>query len=188
MKLGTIPIIDFKKLNDLTQQPTTVESLLIRLILETGCRTDEALKIRPRDINLTLKKVQIYGSKNSHDRSVVLSDEAIKAIRAITHLESIAVNSTFISAVTLSTERKCQRIVLQRALRKMTTYLNLPHYTLHQLRHTCFDAIYQALGDVLAVMQFAGHKSINSTLEYVHHNAREKAQSSWSALIAKENV
>jgi len=179
MKLGTIPTNDFQKIAMHTINVTDINLILIRCIVESGCRTDEALKIRPRDFNFTLNTLQIYGSKNSHDRTIKVSPELIKDVRRVIQLHSIAINSELITKATDSKTHKCQRIVLQRTLKRLTTTLGLPNYTLHQIRHTCFDTVYKKLGDVYAVMQFAGHKSINSTLEYVHHNSKDKAQSAW---------
>ncbi len=51
----------------------------------------------------------------------------------------------------------------------------IPQFTTHTLRHLCLTDLARAGWDIHEIAQFAGHRSIQSTLTYIHLSGRELA-------------
>jgi integrase len=51
----------------------------------------------------------------------------------------------------------------------------VPEFTTHSLRHLCLTDLARANWDVHEIAAFAGHRSIQTTLLYIHLSGRELA-------------
>jgi integrase len=119
----------------------------------------------------------IPGLKNSYRRKVAISQALADRLRLFTHEYRFAIGSG---------SRQSQRRVLCRHWHKLTAS-TIPgvgrRINLHALRHTAFSRLYSATKDLLLVKQWAGHKSVNSTMVYMHLEASGAADSATQLLL-----
>ena len=52
----------------------------------------------------------------------------------------------------------------------------MPRFTTHTLRHLCLTDLARAGWDIHEIATFAGHRSVQTTLLYIHHSGRDLAR------------
>ncbi len=57
----------------------------------------------------------------------------------------------------------------------MADHAGLPGFTTHTPRHLCLTDLARADWDIHEIATFAGHRSIQTTLQYIHLSGRELA-------------
>jgi integrase/recombinase XerD len=60
-----------------------------------------------------------------------------------------------------------------KAVRRIARCCNLPQFTPHTLRHLCLTDLARANWDIHEIATFAGHRSVQTTLLYVHLSGRD---------------
>jgi len=138
----------------------------LQLLFETGARVSESLTLGEDDLvgaSLTIRPL-----KNSNPRVVTLSSGLVAKLR---RLPPGRWSRSLAETVRLDSVRRS----LTRHFHQRTKTLLGRRLNLHSLRHTAFSRLYVASKDLLLVKQWAGHKSINSTLVYLRVNNQEEA-------------
>src|SRR6266852_4017981 len=62
-----------------------------------------------------------------------------------------------------------------KVVRKIALRAEVPRFSTHTLRHLCLTDLARAGWELHAIATFAGHRSLASTLQYVHLSGRELA-------------
>ena len=144
--------------------------LAISLLYATGLRLDELCHLRCRDIYLGEGKVHVADSKNRRDRFVPLPASLKPLI--LYYWKSFPTGRRprlwlFTQQHSLDAPMDKQwvqdRILKQRQLLGVDGRL-----TAHSFRHAFATHSYENGMDLLSLMTFLGHRSINSTAIYVH--------------------
>lgn len=133
---------------------------LVRFLLYTGCRMNEALTLG-RD-RVSGKSVTFHHSlvKNGVTRTVPLVPQAADAWKAVCKLSES--ETPFGSLMPYWTFRD-HWDALRRHLR-----VNSPEFVPHMLRHTCATRLVLAGVPLPMVMKWLGHKSIQVTMRYTN--------------------
>lgn len=158
-------------------------ALMIRLLLLTGCRLREVMVARRSWVVLDRAWLVVpyaahkTGGARKEDKVVVLSDRALEVVRALL-LES---NGDWLVAGDgdgpLSGYRKMWLQLLEQA--------DLPHYRVHDLRHTFATYAITHGAGLETVKALLGHASIQSTERYAYllDGARREAANSVAAAL-----
>lgn len=147
--------------------------IFIQLLFETGARVSETLTLTSQ--SLLGASLAIAPLKNSLPRQVTLSPNLTAKLKTLPPLWSDA----FASGST----RDSRRRALARHFAALTkAHLNR-EVNLHALRHTAFSRLYAKTKDLLLVKQWAGHRSVNSTLVYMQLDHQEEADRANAALV-----
>jgi integrase len=140
---------------------------ILQLIFETASRVTESTELRPED--LTGSQIHIRSLKGSEPRDVLLSDNLTRK------LERMMDKEKFSHYISKSKNPETLRRILTRHLHKLTQFLLGERINLHCLRHTTISILYQETKDIVLVQAWSGHRSINSTRQYVHLDNKQKA-------------
>ena len=132
----------------------------IRLLVLTGCRRNEIVRLRWDDVDFEAGELQLRDSKTG-PRSVSLSPEAVEVLAAIPRVRG---NRWVIAGHDPSQPM----LSLSDHWRRVRSRADLKDVRLHDLRHT-FASRALALGESLPVIaKLLGHSQVKSTARYVH--------------------
>lgn len=153
------------------------KDILVELAMHTGARVSEILGLTRS--NFRGDKVHIKGTKGSMDRTVHINEDLMTKVKLL----DLGPKDTIVSLCTKASNLNTQRRILHRHISEMTNWLLGETYSMHTLRHTILTLLYRKSGDIYLVKQWAGHRAISSTLQYMHHCQKEKADMMVSELM-----
>jgi integrase len=140
------------------------------LMLDTGLRIGEVLKLEWPDVQLTPAKDAKYGyltiralnAKNSKSRNIPLTDRASAILKQQTPTETGFVFHRADGSVLYQTWLNQQHTAVRNALK-------LPEdFVLHSLRHTFGTRLGEAGADSFTIMRLMGHSTVIVSQRYVH--------------------
>lgn len=128
---------------------------MVIVLLDTGVRIGELLKLQAKDINFKTNLLTSWVNKADKPRSIPMTDRC-KAI-----LQGRADNPKLFA---------CNQNQIGQAWEIVRTALNRTDddFVPHALRHTCATRLLEAGIDIYTVKEWLGHKTIQTTLRYVH--------------------
>ena len=147
--------------------PDLKEQVMVALMYSAGLRIGEVCSLRYEDIDRKRMRIYIRHSKNRSDRYAILSNQVLDMLTRYwfqcghpkewlfpaNHQKSSPYSSTSFS-------------------NKFAKYRNTlgwnPRLTCHSFRHAFGTQLYENGADLLTIKELMGHKSLNSTLIYVH--------------------
>ena len=135
-----------------------------------GLRRCEVLGLRLSDLRLGEWRVLIREGKGGHERLVPLSPTFFSTVARYMDHERPQTSSDALF-VALKGARRGQPLSmpgLQQIIRDARLRAELSHGTCHELRHTCFTRLREAGMAIEAIQALAGHRSITSTVVYLH--------------------
>ena len=151
---------------------------LLLFLCNTGTRINEALAIRPRDLQFCRPfQVQLLG-KGRKERICPLWSETVTALRSI----PINIDSderVFLSTRGTALTRDGAAYILATHVRRASETspaLRGRRVTPHILRHSCAVALAQAGVDINVIRDPLGHASIATTSRYRHTNLKMKRE------------
>jgi integrase len=129
------------------------------VLLDTGLRTGELMRLEARDVDLNNNAVTAWGTKNDLSRTIPLTvrARAILAARAEQHTSGRLFPSGYWKL----------RLAWDRARSHMGLAED-EQFVLHTLRHTFCSRLVQRGVSITVVKQLAGHKTIAITMRYAH--------------------
>jgi integrase len=129
------------------------DALMLTLMLYTGCRSCELLRLRPRDFHG--ERVSITAAKGSNDRDVWLPAAVIAQV------------NQYIQSAALRPDDLLFPITTRQFRRIWDQWRPNPNKGTHAIRHTVGGALYLNSKDLLAVKYVLGHKNIQNTMVYL---------------------
>lgn len=156
-------------------------AVMVRVAMATGCRQDELVSARPRDLNLRLRQLTVVGKGNKL-RVVSLSDEAVTAFRLLParlggqhlfrhhgDLPYANVSSRF-AAIVAGT----QKVAREKGH-------DFRPFRFHDLRHFFAVDYLKRGGSIYDLQGEMGHSSVKVTEMYVQFLTPEEARAAKSA-------
>lgn len=142
-------------------EPNRVAVNVIKLLLLTGVRREEAMHAKWTEIDFERGQWFLPHTKNGHSRHVALNDGAIELLQSI---EQVSGNDyVFVNPRTkerLNTPVKTFKRLLDRA--------GIENVRIHDLRHT-FASIVANSGESMYILgSLLGHRSVQTTQRYAH--------------------
>ena len=159
---------------------------LILLLLHTGMRIGELLKVKRADIVLSERKILLYlGEKNLHGRTVFYSTAAEQALQKWLAMRDTTSEYLFYGHAGKPLCYVAAWMILKDALQKAG--LEGKGYSLHSLRHTFATNMLNAGLRLEVLQQLLGHLTIDITLRYARISdvTREDAYFRAMAIIEK---
>ena len=157
------------KLKEYLRLSEDPKDIIVELALHTGARVSEIIRLRRKDFRGN--KVSITASKGSNNRVIDISPD----LRLKISLLDFTSEQTIIELATKSKSPASKKRIIHRHIDFLTLWLLGESYSMHCLRHTIFSMLYKKTGDIHLVQQWAGHRSLASTLKYMHIDQIEKA-------------
>jgi integrase/recombinase XerD len=179
-----IPTEDLRKI---LQTITKIrDRALILLLLHTGMRIGELLRVKMADINPSERKILLYlGEKNLHGRVVYYSSAAEQALDKWLVIRETASDYLFYGYA----GRQLSYVVAWMIMKEAVQKAGLEHkgYSLHSLRHTFATNMLNAGLRLEVLQQLLGHLTIDITLRYarISNMTREDAYFKAMAIIEK---
>lgn len=148
-----------KMFNYLDARPGRDGSPFIRVLLETGMRISELLQLTEADVDFEREIIHIWKCKGNKPRIVPMTMKVRNVLRR--------------RATGIPDARFFRRSYkyYRRTWNQLKEALSLaddPGFVIHCLRHTCASRLIHHGVHVLTVKEWMGHKSILSTLRYIH--------------------
>jgi len=141
------------------------DKAMILILLRTGLRVGELLKLKVDDLNLEAQMIFISeGAKNGIDRVVHISDDARNALMIWLEERDSYKESLFYAAGREGFTYGGVRAMFRKYIDKAN--LSKKGYSLHSLRHTCASDLLNAGMEPESLQLLLGHKCIESTCRY----------------------
>ena len=147
---------------------------MVLIMLYGGLRVSEVRNLNREDIDLEEFTITVKNTKNRIDRTVFVTEKCIKAIEEYLETRSDEAHPLFLS----QKKRRISRNQITRLVKNYALAADLRTYkedgttktkvSPHMLRHTAATNLIANDCDVLVVQQHLGHKTLQSTLRYVH--------------------
>lgn len=150
----------------------------IRLLMLTGCRLSEILKLQWSDVDFTRGILDVADSKTGA-KEVLLGAAALKVLADIPRIK----DNPYVIA---GENQGKPRSDLKRPWRRITVHAGLPGLRLHDLRHS-FASVGVASGMGLPIVgKLLGHASPTTTARYAHiaEDASRRALNTIESTIA----
>jgi len=173
---------DVKKLLSIIDH--TRDRALILLLLRTGIRIGEALRLTLNDLDLKGRKIHLYqGEKNDRGRVVYLSNDAAFSLKRWLRWrdpEQFVFARKEEAPFSYSTARSLFKRYLIEA--------GLDHkgYTVHSLRHTYASELLNAGMRLEVLQQLMGHQDIEMTRRYARLTDRTREEEYFRAMAIIE--
>lgn len=164
----------------------TRDRALILLLLHTGMRIGELLKVRLTDIVRSERKILLYvGEKNLHGRVVYYGSTSEKALNEWLSIREPANEYLFYGPRGKSLSHVGAWMIMKGAVQKAG--LEDKGYSLHSLRHTFATNMLNAGLRLEVLQQLMGHLNIDMTLRYarISNLTEEEAYFNAMAVIEK---
>jgi site-specific recombinase XerD len=135
--------------------------------LETGMRLSEQHTLEWPDVHLDRRQIQLVRTKNGSSRVVVLSEEAVTALKRCQARRNPTAHNVFLTRYgePMQNPKAWFKLVMKDAVQEKKA---LADVTWHTFRHTYISRLIMAGVDIRTVQDLAGHKSIQMTMRYAH--------------------
>lgn len=173
--------------------------LYFRFALETAMRQGEGLELRWRHVSLKKQTAKLFDTKNTENREVPLSDEALEILRSVKEISNSTNADDHVFPITSDALKKCWTRCLATARKEYLADCSeqgiepehnfLLDLRWHDLRH---EATSRLAHDVplVELARITGHKDLRTLLRYYHAHASDIAKrigKTGAARRAKEN-
>jgi integrase/recombinase XerC len=140
---------------------------IIQLLLQTGIKVGELTEIQLADIELTDSRgtLTVTGNGDNSHRCIPLNALACQALQEYLRVRppSPGVKHLFLS----QEGRSISARTVQRLVNVHTRAADLTGVSAHTLRYTFATSMLEETGDVAAVANLLGHRSVETTLRYI---------------------
>lgn len=147
---------------------------IFEVLLCTGCRVEELVNIKLRDIDLNKQEVKVLG-KGNKERIVYLGSYAINSINEYLSVRSNLLknktnNYLFLNHLGNKITTRGIRDIIDKILLKSSTKLKI---TPHTFRHSFATMLLKEGCDLKSVQELLGHVSLSTTSIYTHVSNEE---------------
>jgi site-specific recombinase XerD len=150
---------------------TARDLAMVQAMLLGGLRRCEVLGLVLDDLRVEESRVFVRDGKGGHQRIVPMSRTFFESVAAYVALERPGDAETDAVFLVLKGPRRGQPLTaagLDQILASARERAGLDHASCHELRHTCLTRLKEAGMPIEALQAQAGHRSISSTLVYLH--------------------
>ena len=161
-----------------TESNTSIRnSLIIRLLWDTGCRISEILNLKYKDCDFEEGTFKIRNTKGREERTVVCSSDTLEALRLyVKHqVKNSPEDYVFKTIKGNKISRNTMSHMFSSVVKELKKEGKLPYnrrIVIHSLRHgRAVDLLNKGVS-LDEVKELLGHKSIDTTLFYSHSKER----------------
>lgn len=143
------------------------QKAMLVLMYSAGLRIGEVCNLRYEDISRTKMRIHITHGKNRSDRFAILSPVALDILTQ--YWFAFDRPAGYLFPKQNGQDKPIDTFYISRHMAAMEKELGWPHrFTCHSLRHAFGTHLYEDGVDLLTLKELLGHKSLSSTLIYVH--------------------
>ena len=146
---------------------------LFSVICDCGLRASEACRLEWYDINFDRQQVHIRRGKGGKDRIIPISQKTLQVLRvywkSYGSLGAVFKMPDHVTGINPAYIRKCLKYQLKKAGLD-------PTLTVHSLRHSYATHLLEAGEDIQTVQRRLGHRSLQTTVIYLHVARLERRQ------------
>ena len=147
--------------------PTLKQKTMVALMYSAGLRVGEVCRLKYSDIKRSSMRIHIAQAKNRSDRYAILSQKSLDMLTEYWYAYDRPTGWLFPSK--RDDSKFCNPGVFQRQVLEHREKLRLnPKLNCHSFRHAFGTHLYEAGTDLLTIKELLGHKSLTSTVIYVH--------------------
>ena len=144
------------------------DKVMLAILIETGIRLSEIVKLNVDDVDLTNKKITIHAKGGKQEQRFINSP--IRRL-LLAYLKSHTKITTTEDCLPLFLSTRKSRITARQVERRFKTWLawsgiREERFSIHSLRHTFATELMKKTGNLLLVSKALGHKSIQTTTVY----------------------
>ncbi len=147
--------------------PDLKQKAMISLLYSAGLRVSEVCALQYSDIQRKNMRIHIRHSKNRSDRYAILSEKTLAILTQ--YWFAFGRPSDWLFPAQRNPLRPCNTYNVMRWMAEHERRLGWEHrFTCHSFRHAFGTHLYENGYDLLTIKNLMGHKSLNSTLIYIH--------------------
>ncbi len=175
--------LDVKKL--LAGVQKVRDRAMILVLLRTGIRIGELLRLRVSDVYLPERKIHlVVGEKNRTGRVVYLSVDACQALQEWIKMREEERPLLFYGQGRDTLSYTAARVMFLRYLQKAG--ISAKGYSLHGLRHTCATELLNAGMRIECLQQVLGHSNLEQTRRYARLTDKTREEEYFRAMARIE--
>lgn len=147
--------------------PTLKQQAMVALMYSSGLRVGEVCRLKYSDIQRSSMRIHVTNSKNRSDRYAVLSQKALDLLTQ--YWFACGRPTDWLFPASQDPARPCRTAVLSRQVLEHRKKLGLdPKLNCHSFRHAFGTHLYESGADLLTIKELLGHRSLTSTVIYIH--------------------
>lgn len=147
--------------------PTLKQKAMVALMYSSGLRVGEVCQLKYSDIQRSSMRIHVAKTKNRSDRYAVLSKNALDILTEYWYAYDRPTDWLFPSKC--NPDKPCKTGVLSRQVLEHRQKLHLDSgLNCHSFRHAFGTHLYESGTDLLTIKELLGHRSLSSTVIYIH--------------------
>lgn len=147
--------------------PDLKQKAMVSLMYSAGLRIGEVCHLKYKDIQGKNMRIHITHGKNRSDRYAILSTNALNILTEYYFAFNKPKNWLFPQM--RGADKPIDTFYLSRHIKSHEERLGWEHrLTCHSFRHAFGTHLYENGADLLTIKELLGHKSLHSTLIYIH--------------------
>jgi integrase/recombinase XerD len=180
-KLPWIPNDEqWKTVLEAAHMETLRNRMMLALSYDSALRREELCGLETSDIDPAHRLVSIRAETTKNRRARVVPYSAATADLLAAYLRrrrelSRERGPLFLSESRRNAGRPISKWTWSKVVEEIADRSGVPEFTTHTTRHLCLTDLARANWDVQEIATFAGHRSIQTTLLYIHLSGRELA-------------
>ncbi|UOQ83306.1 tyrosine-type recombinase/integrase [Hymenobacter sp. 5414T-23] len=153
---------------------------MLALAYDAGLRRGELCALRTEDVDPTHRLLTLRAETTKSRRARVVPYSEPTSLLYAAYLQRRRELSRARGALFLSESRRNQAQPLtqwtwSKVVHALAQRAGVPHFTTHTTRHLCLTDLARAGWELHEIATFAGHRSLETTLAYIHLSGRDLA-------------
>jgi integrase/recombinase XerD len=172
---------DWQRIMAVVQKQSLRDKLVFALSYDGALRREEVCRLHIRDFDVAYRLVTIRAenTKNRRARTVPYTEGTGRLLQAYLHQRarlSRQPGALFLSESPRNYAQAMGSAIWSKTLHRIAQEANVPQFTPHILRHLRLTDLARAGVDLHDLATFAGHRSIDTTMQYIHLSGTDLAE------------
>lgn len=155
--------------------------LMLALAYDSALRREELCSLRTQDLDPAYRTLRVRAETTKTRRERVVPYSVTTGVLLAEYLDHRRTLSQARGPLFLSQSRRnlAQPLSLwtwSKVVRRIALAAEVPRFSTHTTRHLCLTDLARMGWELHAIASFAGHRSTDSTLQYIHLSGRDLAQ------------
>lgn len=180
-KLPWIPNDDqWQEILHVARQESIRNRMMLALAYDAGLRREELCALRTDDLDPAHRTLRIRAetTKGRRERIVAYSiSTGVLLQHYLAHRQTIsrARGPLFLSESDRNFSQPITIWTWSKGVKRIADRAGIPQFSTHTLRHLCLTDLARSGWELHAIATFAGHRSLSTTLQYIHLSGRDLA-------------
>jgi integrase/recombinase XerD len=172
---------------EVAQQAPIRDRLMLALAYDAGLRREELCALRTDDFDPAHRTLRIRAETTKGRRERIVAYSASTGIllqHYLVHRQTIshARGALFLSESDRNFSQPITIWTWSKVVKRIADQASVRQFSTHTLRHLCLTDLARSGWELHAIATFAGHRSLSTTLQYIHLSGRDLANKLASAM------